>query len=133
MAARIARLKERKDFLRVAAARRRWATPGLVLQAAPMPRAAAAGAPLRVGFTASKRVGGAVARNRAKRRLRAAVARVMPVRAASGHDYVVIARTTTLTRPFESLVEDLTTALGRVGADKMHGAGEANSGNGAAG
>jgi len=70
----------------------------------------------RVGFTASRKVGTAVARNRARRRLRAAVARVMPAHAAPGHDYVLIARAGTLSRPFRDLVGDLETALRRLDA-----------------
>ena len=110
----IATLKKRSDFLRVRAAGRRWAAPGLVLQAAPAPEAEAG--EVRIGYTASRRVGNAVARNRAKRRLRAAVAHVMPASAQSGCDYVVIARAATLTRPFDALIGDLTAALARVGA-----------------
>ena len=111
---RIATLKKRSDFLRVRAAGCRWAAPGLVLQAAP---AGDAGAGMvRVGYTASRRIGNAVARNRAKRRLRAAVAHVMPASAQCGCDYVVIARAATLTRPFDALTGDLDAALARVGA-----------------
>ena len=113
---RIATLKKRSDFLRVRAAARRWAAPGLVLQAAPMPEADTEQGLVRVGYTASRRIGNAVARNRAKRRLRAAVAHVMPASAQSGCDYVVIARAATLTRPFDALVDDLAAALARVGA-----------------
>ena len=113
---RIATLKKRRDFLRVRAAARRWAAPGLVLQAAPMPEADTEQGLVRVGYTASRRIGNAVQRNRAKRRLRAAVAHVMPASAQSGCDYVVIARAATLTRPFDALVDDLAAALARVGA-----------------
>lgn len=84
-----------------------------------MPEAATQAAdsapPVRIGFTASRKVGIAVARNRAKRRLRAAVDEVMPKHATAGHDYVVIARGATLTRPYPALVEDLRTALRRLG------------------
>ena len=114
---RIATLKKRRDFLRVRGAGRRWAAPGLVLQAAPAAAAAAdaeAGL-VRVGYTATRRIGNAVARNRAKRRLRAAVAHVMPASAQCGCDYVVIARAATLTRPFDALTGDLCAALARVG------------------
>ena len=119
MAARIGRLKRRADFLRVAGVRRKCAAPGLVLQAAPIPDGEApdGGAPLkalRVGFTASRKVGGAVQRNRARRRLKAAVAEVMPQHAAGGLDYVVIGRQGTLDRGFADLKRDLETALRRL-------------------
>jgi ribonuclease P protein component len=112
---RIATLKKRRDFLRVRGAGRRWAAPGLVLQAAPAAADAEAGL-VRVGYTATRRIGNAVARNRAKRRLRAAVAHVMPTSAQRGCDYVVIARTATLARPFDALIDDLAAALKRVRA-----------------
>lgn len=110
MADRIARLKSRPEFLRVAATRRKWAMPGLVLQAAP---SAAAGDGFRYGLTASRKVGGAVVRNRARRRLRALAEAVMPGRALPGYDYVLIARQATARRPHADLVADLTTALER--------------------
>ena len=128
---RIATLKKRQDFLRVRAAARRWAAPGLVLQAAPAPAAEAEAGLMRVGYTASRRVGNAVARNRAKRRLRAAVAHVMPTSAQCGCDYVVIARATTLTRPFDALIGDLAAALARVGAGTGDPAPEARRRRGA--
>jgi len=67
-----------------------------------------------VGFTASRRVGGAVERNRARRRLRAAVRAVMPQHAEPGHDYVLIARKETLRRDFAALTGDLEKALKRL-------------------
>ncbi|PKU26277.1 ribonuclease P protein component [Telmatospirillum siberiense] len=128
----VGRLKRRSEFLRVAGLRRKWAAPGLILQAAPAiidsssPTDCADAAPasgetatdLRVGFTCSKKVGNSVARNRAKRRLRAAAAAVLPVRAMPGYDYVLIGRQETLRRPFALLLQDLQTALKRVGADR---------------
>jgi len=69
---------------------------------------------VRVGFTASRKVGNAVVRNRAKRRLRAAAARMLSAEGRPGTDYVLIARATTAERPFAALVDDLETALGRV-------------------
>lgn len=88
--------------------------PGLILQAAPSTLGPEAEA--RIGFTASKRVGNAVRRNRARRRLKAAAALVMPVYAAPGRDYVVIAREATADLPWPALVEDFRKALGRLGA-----------------
>ncbi len=121
MAARIERLKRRSEFLRVARARRKWVTPGLVLQAAENPAARDAEGGFRVGFTASRKVGGAVERNRARRRLRAAAQKVMLGRAHPGFDYVVIARQATVTRPFSDLTGDLETALDRLAAGSRGG------------
>ena len=102
-------LKNRADFLRAARGIRRSAA-GLTLELCPTP--AAAEGRLRVGYTASRKVGNAVARNRAKRRLRAAAAAVLPLHGRSGHDYVLVARTATLTRDFADLLNDLSGALG---------------------
>ena len=107
----LGRLKRRAEFLRAAAQGRKFSTPGLVLQAVAAPESS-----LRVGFTCSKKVGNAVARNRAKRRLRAAAQAVMPTLAMPGHDYVLIGRTETVTRPYALLLQDLRLALKRVGA-----------------
>jgi ribonuclease P protein component len=127
------RLKTRRDFLRVAAARRKRVRPGLILQAArrtmPLtrpapqdagrepPRRAPRDAPgaIRVGFTASRKVGNAVARNRARRRLRAAAAETLPALGEAGTDYVLVARRETLARRYQDLVEDLQEALIRLG------------------
>jgi ribonuclease P protein component len=112
--ARPTRLRRRAEFLRVAGGRRKWAAPGLVLQARRHEAEEKDG--IRIGFTASRKVGGAVVRNRARRRLRAAAARVMAQHAAPGTDYVLIARAATPTRPFAALLADLETALRRLDA-----------------
>jgi ribonuclease P protein component len=112
MTERLVRLKTRADFLRVAGTRARAARPGLVLQAAPQP--GETGARLRVGYTASRRVGNAVARNRAKRRLRAAAAAVLAERGHDGMDYVLIARAGTGERSYAELLADLEGALRQV-------------------
>jgi ribonuclease P protein component len=116
----LARLKKRADFLRVAALRRKWAAPGLILQAAPagMSKMTADHTTdvVRVGFTVSKKVGNSVERNRARRRLKAAAGEVLPALAAPGLDLVVIGRKESLTRPYSLLLQDLRTALKRVGA-----------------
>jgi ribonuclease P protein component len=113
---KLARLKRRAEFLAVAACRRKSVLPGLILQAAPRPDAAGR----RIGLTASKAVGIAVARNRARRRLRAAAERVIGRHGAPGHDFVLIARPATLTRPFGALLDDLEAALKQVGAYRAH-------------
>jgi ribonuclease P protein component len=111
--ASLPRLKRRSEFLRVAGKGRKCAAPGVVVQAL---RRAEPEPPVRVGFTASKKVGEAVERNRARRRLRAAAQAVLPRHAAPGHDIVLVARAETLTRPYAALLEDLKLALGRLGA-----------------
>lgn len=107
----ISRLKRRPEYLRVAGSGLKAAAPGLVLQARKRDEAG----DMCVGFTASRRVGGAVARNRAKRRLKAVAEEVMPSTAAPGCDYVLIARRATLHRPYGALLGDLTGALKRLG------------------
>jgi ribonuclease P protein component len=110
----ISRLKRRPEYLRVAASGLKAASPGLVLQARKQDKAGN----MRVGFTATRRVGGAVVRNRAKRRLRAVAEEVMASEAAPHCDYVLIARQSTHNRPYGALVRDLTGALKRLGLSK---------------
>ncbi len=122
---RLGRLQRRPEFLRVAASGRKWSTPGLVLQADRRPAEATpsgsgAEAP-RVGFTCSRRVGGAVVRNRAKRRLRAIADELLPGLALAGMDYVLIGRQATPSRPFALLKADLVEALERVARPRPAG------------
>ena len=87
---------------------------GLVLQAVRRPVSdpnTLSDRTVRIGFTASRKVGNAVARNRAKRRLRALAEDVITRHAAGGHDYVLIARQSTVTRNFSALRADLVRSL----------------------
>jgi ribonuclease P protein component len=110
------RLPKRADFLRISAAGTRRVTPGFILQYALNGDEAAPR--LRVGFTASRKVGNAVARNRAKRRLRALADRIMPELASPAHDYVFIGRTETLRRDFAAMERDLRHALKKAAEQK---------------
>jgi ribonuclease P protein component len=117
----VGRLKRRADFLRVAAVRRKWAAPGLILQAAPQPESSEQTIrpeAIRVGFTASRKVGNAVKRNRARRRLKALVAEMIADGANPGLDLVLIARPATVDRPFAELRRDLQQSLQRTKAAK---------------
>ena len=111
MASGLVRLKTRADFVHVAARGRRAVRAGFILQAASRPAKDVGGEAVRVGFTASRKVGNAVVRNRAKRRLRAAAARVLTRSGRPGTDYVIVARSATGDVSFAELVADLETAL----------------------
>lgn len=114
----IPRLKRRPEFLRVAKSKRKWVARGLILQARnsiSKDRVGGGTGDVRVGFTVSKKVGNAVKRNRARRRLREAALQVMSVHAKPGFDYVIIGRYATLGRRFEGLLSDLEIALEKTG------------------
>ena len=105
-------LTKRADFLAAARARR-VSRPAFTLQM----RESDVPQGIRVGFTCSKKVGNAVARNRAKRRLREIARLVLAQQGRAGFDYVLIGRReTTATRPFDQLCRDLETALAEVHA-----------------
>lgn len=111
-------LKKRAEFLRLRGGAR-FATPSFVLEtrprvAADTSRSRAAGEGARFGFTVTKKLGGAVIRNRIRRRLKAAVGLVAPELALSNHDYVVVARLAALDREFAEVKKDLERALHRV-------------------
>lgn len=103
-------LKKRADFLRAARGIRR-VEGAVTLETCATPQTEALPGRLRIGFTASKKIGNAVVRNRAKRRLRAAAREVLPLLGRNGHDYVLVARGTCAARPFPALLSDITTAL----------------------
>ena len=104
------RLKKRREFLRAASRGKRAARPGLVLQAL-----ATEPGSLRLGFTVTKKVGNAVVRNRARRRLKEAARLSLPALGLSGWDLVLIGRDGTGKRPFGQLVGDLRGALKQAG------------------
>jgi ribonuclease P protein component len=113
----IPRLKKRSDFLRVAACQRKVVMPTMIVQLAEHSQASRqerCSPILRVGFTASRKVGNSVKRNRARRRLRAVVQAVCPSIMFSGEDVVLIARSAAVEAPFTTLLRDFHQALNRL-------------------
>jgi len=108
-------LRKRRDFLRIARQRIKWVSQSMIVQVAPTPEEQGS-SPLRirVGYTASKKVGNAVRRNRAKRRLREVVRQVLPGKGVTGSDYVLIARSIVTEAPFDQLIRDFSWCLKRL-------------------
>jgi ribonuclease P protein component len=111
----IERLKIRPDFL-AAAKGASCARGAVVVQA--LDRGDGLGL-IRLGFTATRRIGGAVVRNRAKRRLRHAAAALVPLHGKPGRDYVFIARAGTAKRPWVRLLDDVESALISLAANQV--------------
>ena len=105
-------LKKRSEFLFVREGRYQ-ARGGVVIQARTNPDHNL----IRVGFTATKKIGYAVIRNRAKRRLRSVCLEVLPHLGQHGTDYVFIARDKTAKRPYEALLNDTQKALKSLAQD----------------
>jgi len=115
-----ARLKKRAEFVNAAKGQRfhaRSFTLQAVRRAGQADEAAA-----RFGFTVTKRIGGAVLRNRVRRRLKEALRLLEHLSARGGHDYVLVAREAARTQAFPTLQEELTRAIAEVHAPKRVGA-----------
>jgi ribonuclease P protein component len=109
-AQRLSTIKKRADFL-AANSGLRASTPGFVL----LVRDRKDDDPqMRVGFTVTKKIGGAVVRNRMKRRFRALAREVVPAKGFPGADHVMIGRSTGIERDFGLLRTELATALDRL-------------------
>ncbi len=131
----VKRLKTRREFLQ-AAKGKKAVRSGVVIQARSRDGSLLLGADenapghIRAGFTATRKIGGAVIRNRAKRRLREIARLLLPLHGQPGIDYVFIARATTPKRDWSRLVGDVESALaslatGRTSGDREHKAQEA--------
>ena len=103
-------LSRRADFL-AANNGRRAPMPGFVLLVRPRNDGSDA---IRIGYTVTKKIGGAVIRNRMKRRFRALAAELLPLEGVPGADHVLIGRAGGIERPFDSLRRELSKALSKV-------------------
>src|SRR5206468_3253824 len=106
-AQRLTTIKKRADFL-AANAGKRAATPGFILLVRDRRDSDPA---MRVGFTVTKKIGGAVTRNRMKRRFRALAREIVPAKGISGADHVMIGRAKAVEREYGLLRTDLANAL----------------------
>jgi len=104
---KLGRLRKRSEFLFVRDGQYR-AIGGVVIQMRKNPLETDQ---IRVGFTATRKIGGAVQRNRAKRRLRACARTLLPQYGLAGYDYVFIARDGTISRQYDLLLDDVKKAL----------------------
>ena len=109
----LTRILKRSEYLRVKQRGTSVAAPGLVIQAAPGANDSNFLYP-RVGFTVSKKVGNAVKRNRARRRLKSVASDVLPKEGFPSWDYVFIGRAMTLDRTYDSLLQDARLALRKI-------------------
>ena len=119
MTAKLGKLTNRKQFQNISARGEKWVTPGFVLQM----NVQKSGEndqnqkkQIRIGYTVGRKVGGAVTRNRVKRRLRAVVANVFSCCGRPERDYVLIGRRSAYYRPFKLLVSDMKRALEKLDA-----------------
>lgn len=111
--ANVVRLTKRAQFLYVQKGLK-TSRPSVTVEARRRPEAAPH---VGAGFTATKRLGGAVIRNRARRRLREAVRQLLPALGEPGVDYVFVARPAALSAPWPGLLDDVQNALLRLRAD----------------
>ena len=102
-------LKNRSDFLRIASKGKKVVTDAMVVQAAHSHDSAEYN--IRIGYTASKKTGNAVDRNRIKRRMRAAAREIITQYGQPGIDYVLIGRRFCVQSPYDTLCKDLENAI----------------------
>ena len=109
-------LRQRRDFLFVQQKGVRQVMTHFILQAAVKPASTASQPAFsyRTGVTASKKVGNAVARNRAKRRMRALFRKLECDHAPSGTDYVLVARHSLVQAEWTELLTDFSIAAKRI-------------------
>ena len=112
----LAVITKRSDFLLAAKSGFKFVKPAFVVQV--RKRDSASDTTIRIGFTATKKLGNAVMRNRAKRRLRVMVRTLVPEFGVEGCDYVFIGRDAIYTAGFNTIMSDMRHSLRRL-ADQL--------------
>ena len=69
---------------------------------------------MRLGITVTKKIGGAVVRNRMKRRFRALAREILPASGVAGADHILIGRAGGVERPYAQLSAELGKALAKL-------------------
>jgi ribonuclease P protein component len=111
----LTRLQKRKDFLAVAATKKRFILRDMMIQYQRRDEGKTEHLhAARVGFTVTKKHGSAVIRNRIRRRLREATRALLPSLAHAGYDYVFIAKAIYATCPYEKILDDIRFAFGHI-------------------
>jgi ribonuclease P protein component len=112
----VTKLTKRPDYLAVAQTRRKWVTPSFIIQAKPDCQDDQT---VTIGFTASKKVGNAVKRNKARRRLKEVARSTIIKHGQASWSYVFIARQSAISYPYEKIILDMIWALAKLhsGAD----------------
>lgn len=106
MCAAVTMIKASPDYQRIARQGQRWTGPAFIMQILKKE-----GGGFRLGLTASRKVGNAVTRNRAKRRLREMVRLCLKERELAGFDLVLVARTAAAARDFSEMKDDFAAGL----------------------
>ncbi|MEI7668545.1 MAG: ribonuclease P protein component [Pseudomonadota bacterium] len=104
-------IAKRRDFLLLSASGLKFVKPSVIVQARKRDESTILPSDIRIGFTATKRLGGAVIRNKAKRRMRHAVSELVEEFGVCGYDYVFIARELAYKGEFTVLLKDVRHAL----------------------
>jgi ribonuclease P protein component len=121
------RLTKRAEFQRVSRGRRASAATFILQYRRREGTDEEARSSARVGLTVTKSVGGAVERNRVRRRLKEALRAAAPLEAESDHDYVLMARREALGRRFTALVDDVRRAFRAARRDRADSRGRASA------
>ena len=106
---RSGRLKKRPEFLYVAGKGNKWVSDSVIVQSIETDNGG-----VRFGYTATKKIGNAVIRNRAKRRLRAAILEISRSEKLKSADIVLIARDKTKDQPWDKIIKDVRWCLKRL-------------------
>lgn len=116
--ATLATIKNRRDFLALNASRTKYVASAFILVAKERGSDHPIQGISRIGYTVTKKMGNAVARNRIKRRLREAARKAAAERMQANFDYVLISRPAALSCDFSALIRELEIAFSRIHANK---------------